>query len=262
MTLRFTASALALLLTSSHAAHSAKIELSRYYTSIAFVSTGQNDPKARLFAKLVTSAFKSLDTGNKPVKISLTWVDDRHLQLDPLLSRKVFDMGIAWRKPDCSNQNLSDLDARLCKDFFFSKPLFSDELRYFVNKPHEVSNPQTGEFTGKRVCVGGEHQVAPSGKLQVTRSASLRACFLLLQSGLTDAVIAGQKEGLNAASGISVKMLARPFSVTTYHAVIAKSHMRARTYLYYFNAAISAFKTSQQYQQLTAGRAVLAETKQ
>ncbi|HHI81984.1 MAG TPA: hypothetical protein ENJ99_02420, partial [Rhizobiales bacterium] len=114
-----------LMMASGQAAGGEKIELPAQKTGIQIVSAGKGDAIAELGARIVEASFRALRKDGAPVSISLTWIDDRQLHLDPLLSRKVFDMGIAWQKPQCDDSALAGRDRHLCEGFFFSKPFIT-----------------------------------------------------------------------------------------------------------------------------------------
>lgn len=138
-------------------------------TEIQFVGSNKNSKHGKVFAEILNQAFGVMAEKNAGLRYQISWVDDRELIVNPLLSRKVFDIGFGWEKPDCKNSNAG----YMCTKFFFSKPMFS----------------QTNTVDGRN-----------SGK--------------------------------------------------TYYAIIAKSHPRARTYLYYFNTALTHLKSSGEYQQI------------
>ena len=145
------------------------VELAKGQTEIQLVGSGKATAQGKLFAAIISGALKGLARGKQAPAFQISWVEDRELLLQPLLSRKVFDIGFAWEKPDCAAM----ASKPLCRDFFFSKPLYT-----------------------------------------VTPAAG------------------GKKK--------------------TFHAVIAKSHPRARTFLYYINTAIGQLKQNGEYEIILA----------
>jgi hypothetical protein len=145
------------------------VELARGRTEIQLVGSGKSTAQGKLFAAIISGAFKGLAEGKQAPAFQISWVEDRELLLQPLLSRKVFDIGFAWEKPDCA----ATPSEPLCRDFFFSKPIYT-------------ASPSDG----------------------------------------------GRKR--------------------TFHAVIAKSHPRARTFLYYINTALGQLKDNGDYEIILA----------
>jgi len=145
-------------------------EFARDKSEIHLAGFGKVTEQSKMAADIIRRAFKKMSQSKGAPTIQISWVEDRQLLLDPLLSRKVFDFGFAWEKPDC-NAGVQNLQKTLCTDFFFSKPIFA------------------------LIPVGGEQSAR-----------------------------------------------------RTFHAVIAKSHPRARTYLYYFNAALTHLRASGEFE--------------
>ncbi len=149
-------------------------EFARDKSEIHLAGFGKVTEQGKVAADIIRRAFKMMSKSKGAPTIQISWVEDQQLLLDPLLSRKVFDFGFVWEKPDC-NAGVQNLQKTLCTGFFFTKPVF-------------VFMPVSGEQDTRR----------------------------------------------------------------TFHAVIAKSHPRARTYLYYFNAALTRLRASGEYEAIIA----------
>ena len=100
------------------------IELAREKTEIHLVGSGRETAEGRLLADAFKKAFASLSKGTgakskTALRFQISWVEDRQLLLHPLLTRKVFDFGFGFEKPDCSIKTDNDL----CRNFFFSRQI-------------------------------------------------------------------------------------------------------------------------------------------
>ena len=91
---------------------------------------------------------------------------------------------------------------------------------------------------------------------EIRQAPDLAECFDLLVAGRVDAVVADEFSGVKQLfdQGLtdSVVPLPRPLGAQTLHVVTSKSHWRATTMLYRFNAGLAELKKSGAYQEILA----------
>ena len=215
---------------------------------IQIVSSGIEDPQTTMMTEIITGAFSALSGEAADKAVSVSKVNDRQLQLDPLLTRKVFDAGIAWQKPDCTSKPLSKMAVKLCDSFFFSKPLFNIVLRAFVKKADRLS---MHDLSGKSICTDRSAFTWPGQPVNIVRTKTLHSCFEMLQRGEVSGVVSEERAGARMlrefAGDTALAALPRPVSKRSYHAIVAKSHPRARTFIYFINSALDKLHQSGGY---------------
>jgi len=240
-----------LLLTGYVSAMQASAQAIEQVPKIQVVSSGSENPQQKMASEIFTKAFAALSGEAPRDAVSISKVSDRELQLDPLLTRKVFDVGIAWQKPDCTSNRLTKTGVKLCDGFFFSKPIYFVVMRVFVKQSGGGRKQTLADFAGKRMCTNRIDFTWPGAPGNIVRLNSLRDCFEMLQRGEIVGVVGEQGEGTRVLrklkNSADLVALAAPVKQLTYHAIVAKSHPRARTFVYFINSAMEKLHQSGGY---------------
>ncbi|HEX6001278.1 MAG TPA: hypothetical protein VFZ16_18065, partial [Hyphomicrobiaceae bacterium] len=169
----------------------------------------------------------------------ISWVNDWAAHLNPLLLTRAFDVGFPWARPDCDSGAPLDQSSQFrCQRFFFSDPLYEVITSLFVRKDSKVKSLRREEITGMTLCrpAGAPvHELDKDGKnwvkdnlVQLMRPPSVDECFRLLASGAVDGVVEAELAGRASMASLGltdkVRMIEQPIALTTYHALISKSH--------------------------------------
>jgi len=217
--------------------------------------TGQALPGGGLITEIVNAAFEAAPY---PVTFSLTWEDDWGQHLDPLLSRKEYDVGFPWLRPDCRQ----DPENFRCR-FHFSEPLFEMLILLFVRADGEVRFREDADIAGLTLCRPEgyythdlnrpDRQWLDRGMIELVQPASLGECFELLETGDVDGVpvneFTGRMKVQEMGLGDRVEPIGDwPISLEGLHVLISKTHPRGTTFLYRFNAGLRSLKASERYQ--------------
>lgn len=195
----------------------------------------------------------------------ISWVNDWAAHLNPLLLTRTFDVGFPWARPDCEDTaNLDESSQFRCQRFFFSKPLHESITGLFVRRDSKIRTLRREEIAGMTFCRPAGHPIheldkggrnwVKDGVVTMMRPPSVDECFRLLDNGTVDAVmeaeLAGRASIASLGLGKKVRMLDQPLALTTYHAVISKSHPHARTILYYVNSSLEKLRERGEYDRI------------
>jgi hypothetical protein len=86
------------------------------------------------------------------------------------------------------------------------------------------------------------------------RPPSVDECFRLLDTGAVDGVVEAELAGRASITSLGltgkVRMLDQPVALTTYHALVSKSHPHARTILYYINSSLEKLRERGEYDRI------------
>jgi len=217
--------------------------------------TDQELPGGGLITEIVNAAFEAAPY---PVTFSLTWEDDWGRHLDPLLSKKEYDVGFPWLKPDCQQ----DPDNFRCR-FHFSEPLFEMLILLFVRSDGEMSFRGDADIAGKTLCRPEGYYThdlnrpdrlwLDRGIIELVQPGSLAECFQMLVDGEVDGVpvneFTGRMKVQEMGLGDRVEPIGDwPISLEGLHVLISRTHPRGTTFLYRFNAGLRDLKQSERYQ--------------
>jgi polar amino acid transport system substrate-binding protein len=228
--------------------------------------TDQSLPGGGMVTDIVNTAMTKFkkDT-NATFDYNIVWVNDWAAHLNPLLVTRAFDMGFPWYKPDCASFEDLDSNAKFrCQKFFFSAPLFEEQVLVFVRKDSKITLENENELVGKKLCrqagvwtfdldEKGRNWVKDN-KVTLMRPQGTEDCFKLLARGEVDAVpineLTGRTDVLRLDLGNEIKTIEKPLSFITMHVVIAKTHPQARAMLYYLNTALDGLRASGEYDKI------------
>ena len=195
----------------------------------------------------------------------ISWVNDWAAHLNPLLITRVFDAGIPWIKPDCTNIAALDRNSQYrCQKFFFSDPFYETASVLFVMLDSPIMFNSDEEVLGKTLCRtkgwstsdldrSGRNWLKDS-KITLMQPQTPEECFRLLVAGTVDAVVIPDLTGraIASAMGLAERVRAsdRPVNIETMHAIIAKTHPHARTILYYINSSLAKLHENGEYDRI------------
>ncbi len=196
---------------------------------------------------------------------SVSWVNDWSAHLNPLLSTRAFDMGFPWYKPNCAAFEDLDTNAKFrCQKFFFSSPVFEEQVLVFLKADSQIKMENENELVGKKLCRpagywtfdlddNGRNWVKGK-KVTLLSPPTVEECLRLLIDGTVDAVPINELTGRAAMVRLDlttkIRVVEKPISILTLHVIVAKTHPNARTMLYYFNNALGKLKESGRYDQI------------
>jgi polar amino acid transport system substrate-binding protein len=191
----------------------------------------------------------------------VSWVNDWSAHLNPLLLTRAFDVGFPWARPNCDAVNLEPTSQFRCQRFFFSEPLYEGITGLFVRANSRIKSLRSEEIAGTTLCLPAGQPVhelddhgrswVKDGKVVLMRPPTVDDCFRLLDNGTVDGVVeaelAGRASMASLGLGDKVSMIDQPIALTTYHALVSKSHPHARTILYYVNSSLEKLRASGEY---------------
>lgn len=202
---------------------------------------------------------------NATFDYNISWVNDWAAHLNPLLVTRAFDMGFPWYKPDCASFEDLDTNAKFrCQKFFFSSPIFEEQVLVWVRKDSPIKLDNENELVGKKLCrqagvwtfdldEKGRNWVK-GNKVTLLRPPGTEDCFKLLADGSVDAVpineLTGRTNIIRLDLADKLRVIEKPLSFLTLHVVIAKTHPQARAMLYYLNTALDKLRASGSYDQI------------
>ena len=220
-------------------------------------------PNGGMITDVVNTAMGALKKdSNSSFDFSISWVNDWAAHLNPLLVSRAFDMGFPWYKPNC--QAFEDLDTNAkfrCQKFFFSNPVFEEQVLVFVKKDSPITMANENELVGKKLCRpagywtfdlddNGRNWVKEK-KVILLSPPTIEECMKLVAEGSVDAVPVNELSGRAAMVHLDLtdklRVIDKPLAILTLHVIIAKAHPNARTMLYYVNTALDKLKASGNY---------------
>jgi len=194
----------------------------------------------------------------------VSWVNDWSAHLNPLLLTRAFDVGFPWARPNCDTVNLQPTSQFRCQRFFFSEPLYEGITGLFVRANSRIKSLRGEEIAGATLCLPAGQPVhelddhgrnwVKDGKVVLMRPPTVDECFRLLDNstvdGVVEAELAGRASMASLGLGDRVSMIDQPIALTTYHALVSKSHPHARTILYYVNSSLEKLRDSGDYDRI------------
>ena len=178
-----------------------KIEMSKVKSSIHMLTaddfrpfTDRALPAGGMITDIVDTALTRLASKSSVLAHRVSWVNDWSAHLNPLLSRKAFDMGFPWYRPNCEQPATLDKPARYrCENFFFSKPVFEILVLFFTGKDTDFKFDSDADVEGKRLCrpagyftfdldQNGRNWIKDE-KVTLLRPQNVEECFRLLERG-------------------------------------------------------------------------------
>ena len=136
----------------------------------------------------------------------------------------------------------------------------------FVRNDGSFNFEREEQIAGKTLCrtkgwstydldKGGRNWVK-DGKVTLMQPPRAEDCFRLLDEGTVDAVVISELTGLAVAGAMGmsdrIHAASRPINIETMHVIIAKTHLSARTVLYYVNSALARLKETGAYDAIIA----------
>lgn len=228
--------------------------------------TGRALENGGMITNVITAAMGLVKEEAKgKFEFGVSWVNDWSAHLSPLLITRAFDVGFPWSRPECENSaNLDPAALFRCQRFFFSDAIYEVGTNIFVRLGSNVRSVRTEEIANSSLCraagrsvheldQGGKNWLR-DGKITLIRPPTVEECFRLLDNGTVDGVVEAELVGRATLSALGlaekVRMIDQPLALTTYHALISKSHPHARTILYYINTSLAKLRESGDYDKI------------
>jgi polar amino acid transport system substrate-binding protein len=227
--------------------------------------TGRSLEGGGMLTQLINTAIGLVkDEGKGRFDYGVSWVNDWSAHLSPLLLTRSFDVGFPWARPNCDAGDLDEASRFRCERFFFSEPLYEEITRLFVLNGSRIRSLRNEEVAGATLCraVGQPiHELdeqgrkwVKDGRVLLMRPPTVDECFRLLQSGAVHAVVEGELVGRASVTSLGmvdrVRMIEQPIALTTYHALISKSHPHATIIIYYVNSSLERLRNTGEYDRL------------
>jgi polar amino acid transport system substrate-binding protein len=228
--------------------------------------TGRSLEGGGMLTQIISSAMTLIkDESKGRFDYGISWVNDWAAHLNPLLLTRAFDVGFPWARPDCEGAATLDQSSQFrCQRFFFSDPLYEVLTGMFVRTSSKVKSLRRDEISGMTLCRPAGYPIheldkdgrnwVKDGIVTLMRPPSVDECFRLLDTGAVDGVVEAELAGRASITSLGltgkVRMLDQPVALTTYHALVSKSHPYARTILYYINSSLEKLRESGEYDRI------------
>jgi polar amino acid transport system substrate-binding protein len=228
--------------------------------------TGRSLEGGGMLTQIISSAMTLIKEESKGrFDYGISWVNDWAAHLNPLLLTRAFDVGFPWARPDCEGPGALDQGSQFrCQRFFFSDPLYEVLTGLFVRTNSKVKSLRREDVSGMTLCRPAGYPVheldkdgrnwVKDGVVTLMRPPSVDECFRLLDTGAVDGVVEAELAGRASITSLGltgkVRMLDQPIALTTYHALVSKSHPHARTILYYINSSLEKLRDSGEYDRI------------
>jgi polar amino acid transport system substrate-binding protein len=228
--------------------------------------TGRSLEGGGMLTQIISSAMTLIKEESKGrFDYGISWVNDWAAHLNPLLLTRAFDVGFPWARPDCEGAAALDQSSQFrCQRFFFSDPLYEVLTGLFVRANSKVKSLRREEISGMTLCRPAGYPVheldkdgrnwVKDGIVTLMRPPSVDECFRLLDTGAVDGVVEAELAGRASITSLGltgkVRMLDQPVALTTYHALVSKSHPHARTILYYINSSLEKLRERGEYDRI------------
>lgn len=228
--------------------------------------TGRSLEGGGMLTQIISASMQLIkDESKGRFDYGISWVNDWAAHLNPLLLTRAFDVGFPWARPDCdSGQPLDQSSQFRCQRFFFSDPLYEVLTGLFVRNNSKVKSLRREEISGMTLCRPAGYPVheldkdgrnwVKDGLVTLMRPPSVDECFRLLDTGAVDGVVEAELAGRASITSLGltgkIRMLDQPVALTTYHALVSKSHPHARTILYYINSSLEKLRERGEYDRI------------
>jgi polar amino acid transport system substrate-binding protein len=193
-------------------------------------------------------------SSSKP-EYRIDFIKDWGAHLNPLISDHLYDLSIAWFRPNCNVMDLLSEDSKFrCNNLDWSESLYEQVFGYYTR----IDTPEITEYAqllGKKVCRPEgystfmmEEEGLSEPAIELIRAASPEACFNGLVAGSYDAVALahdtaqsvmateGLKDQVSYNEGISQSL--------TLHAVTAKTNPKGKAVLAKLDDGIKTIKAN------------------
>lgn len=219
--------------------------------------TSRELPSEGLITEVVKAAFLEAPA---PVTFSVSWEADWSRHLNPLLLDQEYDAGFPWLKPNCEDtpENFR------CRNFHFSDPLVEMLIQLFVRADSDIEFSQDSDLHGRTLCRPKGYYThdldrpgrrwLSEGRVELVRGDGPADCFERLAAGEVDGVAVNEFLGRRTIHELGVedevRALDRPISVQGLHLIVPKTHPRATTFLYRFNAGVRELREAKRYERI------------
>lgn len=228
--------------------------------------TGRSLEGGGMLTQVITSSMGLIKEEAKGrFDFGISWINDWTAHLNPLLLTRAFDVGFPWARPDCEGGiNLDQSSQFRCQRFFFSDPLYEAATSLFVRNNSRIGSLRNDEIAGTTLCRPAGYPLhefdqngrnwVKDGKVTLIRPPTIDECFRILGMGTVDGVVEAELTGRASITSLGlsdkVRIIDQPVALTTYHALISKTHPHARTILYYMNSSLTKLRESGEYDRI------------
>ncbi|WP_298915143.1 transporter substrate-binding domain-containing protein [uncultured Roseobacter sp.] len=214
-------------------------------------------PQKGMFTELVTAA---MTVGPDPEPFHIDWQGDPTSGFRSV-TEKTHDLGYPVPRPLCE---LSRDKGGPCVAFHFSDPVMELVNLVFVRADNDFEFNSDADLEGRSLCRPKGFYIDDldrPGREWLTRGVVTLVqpempmdCFKMLVAGEVDLVsvneFLGVQQLFDAQLTEMVLPLPRPLSTQSWHVVVSKTHSRATTLLYRFNAGLAKLKQTDAYAEI------------
>lgn len=184
-------------------------------------------PRFGLLYQMAQAAFLASDMKSNP---RFLFIKDPISHTTALLRHRVFQLGVAWARPNCNFPELWEAAGGVC-DYHFSRPIYSVAIALYGRRD-AASDPETVyDLRGAKICRRAgeetydfvENDLKPGENFELVTASSPTDCLQMLRDGAVDYVMMDRFEAEIAANRRDfrehVKLLPRVIAVRTLHLV-------------------------------------------
>ncbi|MEM9795373.1 MAG: LysM peptidoglycan-binding domain-containing protein [Pseudomonadota bacterium] len=212
----------------------------------------EDDPQGGLLTEIVELALVNADV---QAEYEIDFVNDLDAHLDPLLTKRAFDVSVGQLEPACdADAELGPESQFLCDNFRFSDPLYEEIFGYYsmASDPEFTSHQ---ELLGKTICRAADHTLIPleavgllEPAIEIVRAPDAAACIdFVMEEKVDIALVAievadARIQELDARE--RVQMHESLSYVDFFHATVANDNPRADAILSTINNGLGNIKES------------------
>lgn len=153
----------------------------------------ETDPQGGLLTEIIELALVNADD---LVDYEIDFINDIGAHLDPLLTKRTYDMSIGQIQPACEDTSqLGEESAFLCDNFEFSDPLYEEIFGYY-SASSDPEYTDHSELLGKTICRATDYTLVPleavnlnEPDINVVRAPDAASCIDYVMAGDADVAL-------------------------------------------------------------------------
>ncbi|MDX8354010.1 LysM peptidoglycan-binding domain-containing protein [Cognatiyoonia sp. IB215182] len=212
----------------------------------------EDDAQGGLLTEIIELAMVNSDDD---VDYEIDFINDIGAHLDPLITKRSYDVSIGQLQPDCADSSQLGTESEfLCDNFEFSDPMYEEVFGYYsaASDPEYTDHQQ---LAGKAICRAEDYTLVPleavglaEPSIDVVRAPDAATCIDYVLSGDADMALVAIEiadiriRALDAAGDIQLHE--NLSYIDFFHATVAKDNPRSDVILASINSGLKNIKES------------------
>ncbi len=211
--------------------------------------TDEGLPEGGMATEIVATALQA-----SQFDYEIDWINDWGAHLNPLLSRRTYDLGFPWLKPDCSDPSQLSDSMRIRCDFIFSDPVFEMLVLMFRRADSDIEPKVLADFKDLKVCRPEGYfthdleaqGLKPGETFTFVTPRTVADCFQMMDRSEVDLVSLNEFTGREALATLSLEHpvveMDRFATVQGLHIITHRLNPKATTTMFRINKALQAMR--------------------